>query len=231
MAEAEILERFTRRRELAETGVFLLLILPSMAFSFFAVRQGNLSFPLVAAITMLRDVGLVALILLFLSHDRQSVTAIGWVPRHLVREVVLGVALFFPLLLGVQGLEALLRSVGLSGPAEPPPQLTPTLTLGNILLAVLLVAVVAVSEETIFRGYLILRFSRLLGSRFGAVLLSAVIFAIGHGYEGTAGVITVLLTGVVLAVVYVWRQSLVAPIVLHFLVNLNALVLVPALLR
>lgn len=163
MTETDVETRFTRRQELAETCVFLLLILPSMAFSLFAVGQGDLSFPLVASFTMLRDVSLVALIVLFLSRDRQSVAEIGWVPRNLLREVALGVCL--------------------------------------------------------------------LKSRTAAVLLSAVVFSIGHGYEGTAGVITVLLTGVALALVYVWRRSLVAPMVIHFLVNLNALVVAPAFLR
>ncbi|HLI86913.1 MAG TPA: CPBP family intramembrane glutamic endopeptidase [Bryobacteraceae bacterium] len=42
--------------------------------------------------------------------------------------------------------------------------------------------------KEIFRGYLILRFAFLTRSRVAATVLSAVIFSVGHGYEGTAGV-------------------------------------------
>jgi uncharacterized protein (DUF4213/DUF364 family) len=54
-------------------------------------------------------------------------------------------------------------------------------------LAVALVVVVAVTEETIFCGYLIRRFVAVTGSPRIAVVASAVVFSLGHGYEGTAG--------------------------------------------
>jgi hypothetical protein len=51
--------------ELFEVSVFLLLILPSMVLSFLVVKQGGLSFRLVAFATIARDLGLVCLILYF----------------------------------------------------------------------------------------------------------------------------------------------------------------------
>ena len=50
---------------LVEVSVFLFLIVPSMVLSFFAVKQGTLSFVLVAFATILRDLALVSLILFF----------------------------------------------------------------------------------------------------------------------------------------------------------------------
>jgi membrane protease YdiL (CAAX protease family) len=88
---------------------------------------------------------------------------------------------------------------------------------------------VALAEETIFRGYLILRFKNITASTAAAVLTSAVIFSLGHGYEGSAGVITVGVMGVVFALIYLWRQSLVAPMVMHFLQDFIGIVLVPLL--
>lgn len=67
----------------------------------------------------------------------------------------------------------------------------------------------AIAEETIFRGCFILRLSALTGSPPAAVVLSSLIFAIGHGYEGTVGVVTVAYMGLIFALVYVWRRSLV----------------------
>ncbi|MGW3497675.1 CPBP family intramembrane glutamic endopeptidase [Streptomyces sp. NPDC001020] len=214
---------------MAETGVFLLLIVPSMALSFLVVGQGTLPFPLIAAATILRDVALVALILLLLSRGRQSVAAVGWVRRTVGREIIVGIVLSVPVLIGMQVLNAALRTAGLSGPRTPATGLLPAPHFGSLLLAVVLVAVVAIAEETIFRGYLILRLTSVLRSRVWAVLLSSAVFSIGHGYQGAAGVLTVAATGVAFAIVYLWRQSLVAPIVMHFCLDLVPVVLVPLL--
>ena len=51
--------------QLVEVSIFLFLIVPSMVLSFFAVKQGTLSFVLVAFATILRDLALVSLILFF----------------------------------------------------------------------------------------------------------------------------------------------------------------------
>ena len=90
-----------------------------------------------------------------------------------------------------------------------------------------MVIIVAFAEETVFRGYLSLRFKAVTESPSAAILLSAVIFSLGHGYEGSAGVITVSLMGLIFALVYVWRQSLVAPMVMHFLQDFIGIVLLP----
>jgi uncharacterized protein len=60
-----------------------------------------------------------------------------------------------------------------------------------------------------------------------AAFISAVIFSLGHGYEGTSGVITVGTMGLTFAVIYLWRQSLVAPMVMHFLQDFTGIVLAP----
>lgn len=61
-----------------------------------------------------------------------------------------------------------------------------------------------------------LRFASITGSPLTAVLISTVFFALGHGYEGTAGVATVGVMGLIFAFIYLWRGSLVAPMVMHF---------------
>ena len=96
-------------------------------------------------------------------------------------------------------------------------------------MASLLVIVVAIAEETMFRGYLILRLKAVTASPAAAVVLSAVIFALGHGYEGTAGVVTVGVMGLVFALIYLWRKSLIAPIVMHFLQDFISIILLPVL--
>jgi membrane protease YdiL (CAAX protease family) len=227
MQGAAVPRTLTRREETAELAVFLLLILPTLVLSFIDTGGSVVPFWLVASATIARDVGLVALILLLVARDRQPVTAIGWVRRHIGRDILIGLALSIPLVIGVQVLEAALRAAGLSSPSSAP-GLTPR-GPGEVALAVVLVLVVAVAEETIFRGYLILRFAAVLRSRFWAVVASSLLFAIGHGYEGGAAVVTIGLTGLVFAIVYLWRQSLVAPIVMHLVFNLLAIVVAPLL--
>jgi membrane protease YdiL (CAAX protease family) len=60
-------------------------------------------------------------------------------------------------------------------------------------------------------------------------MVSSFIFALGHGYEGSAGVVTVGIMGLVFAMVYLWRGSLVAAIVMHFLQDFTGILLLPLL--
>ncbi len=156
---------------------------------------------------------------------------IGWTDRHLLREVIIGVVLFVPVFFGAAGLASLLEGIGLSGPAKSVPSFLQERGPWQTALAVVLVTVVAISEETIFRGYLLLRLTATLRSTFAALVLSSAIFALGHGYEGEAGLVTVGVMGFVFALVYLWRGSLTAPIVMHFLQDLFSIVLAPMLVQ
>jgi membrane protease YdiL (CAAX protease family) len=221
--------RLNRTEQLLEVAVFLFLIVPSMALSFFVVKQGNLSFMLTAVSTILRDVGLVGLILFFIWRNGEPIKWIGWRFKNGGKEIVLGLWLFLPVFYGMDLLEQALQAVGFSVPSTPLPSFLATKGIAESFLACLLVIVVAAAEETIFRGYLILRLKAITASPAAAVVLSAVIFSLGHGYEGSAGVVTVGVMGLVFALVYLWRQSLVAPMVMHFLQDFIGIVLLPML--
>ena len=66
-----------RKEQFLELSAFLFLIVPSMALSFFAIKQGSLSFSLSAVATIFRDLSLVSLILFFLWRNRESLRTIG----------------------------------------------------------------------------------------------------------------------------------------------------------
>jgi membrane protease YdiL (CAAX protease family) len=215
--------------ETREVAVFLFLIVPSMVLSFFAVKQGTLNFPLVAFATIFRDLAMVALVLFFLWRNGEPVSQIGWNVKNGWSEVVWGGILFIPLFISASLLEKGLQSLGFSVPATPSPFSTATSGPFDILLAFLLVAIVAFSEETIFRGYLILRFRNINDSPLRAVFFSSVIFSLGHGYEGSAGVITVGYLGLVFGLVYLWRRSLLAPMTIHFLQDFGSILVFPFL--
>jgi len=212
--------------EAVEVSVFLFLIVPSMVLSFFAVRPGTLTFPFVAAATIVRDFSLVSLIFYFIWRNRESLADVGWNFADFPREIIWGVVLFFPTVFAAGILDNVLHQVGFSAPATPTPGFLKVQGIGEIVLGVVLVSVVAVAEETIFRGYLLLRFQKGLQlAPFSAALLSAFVFSLGHGYEGTTGVITVGFIGLVFAFIYQWRGSLVAPMVMHFLQDFAGIIL------
>ena len=212
-----------------ELWVFLFLIVPSLVFSFFAIRQGRLSFLLVSIATILRDLSLLGLILFFIWRNHEPITAIGWTARNVWKETSIGIALFIPLFFTASVLESTLHKAGLSAPSTPLPALVSERGITEFVLAFLMVIVVAVVEETIFRGYLMLRIKEVTSSPAAAVLLSAVIFSLGHGYEGTASVVTIGIMGAFFALIYQWRRSLTAPVVMHFLQDFIGIVLIPFL--
>jgi membrane protease YdiL (CAAX protease family) len=227
---SDVVERSTSGAEQRiELMVFLLLIVPSMAFSFFAVKQGAVSFTLTAVATIFRDIGLVALILFFIWRNREHVRHIGWRLTRFWRDIVIGALLFVPMFYGAAFLEQVLQSIGFSVPSTPLPTTPQAVGFGEVILALLLVIVVAISEETIFRGYLMARLQAFVPSQAVAVILSAAIFMLGHGYEGSAGVLTVGAMGIVFGLVYVWRKSLVATMTMHFLQDLVVIVVLPLL--
>jgi membrane protease YdiL (CAAX protease family) len=219
----------SRKEQLLELLVFLFLIVPSMIFSFVAVKQGALSFGLTAFATIMRDLALVGLILFFLRRNHEPIQRIGWTAKHWRKEIGLGIALFIPMFFAIPVLEEALQQAGFTAPSTPLPSFLTAKDVVQLVLAFILVVVVAVAEETIFRGYVILRFGFVTKSARAAALLSAVLFSLGHGYEGTAGVVTVGFMGLFFALVYLWRWSLVAPVVMHFLQDFMGIVLAPLL--
>jgi membrane protease YdiL (CAAX protease family) len=221
-------QRPERKEQLLEISAFLFLILPSMALSFFVTNQVSLSFSLLAIATILRDLSLVIMILFFLWRNREPVRLIGWDFTNFWKEFILGVLLFFPFYYISVNLEKVLQAAGFSVPSTSLPAFLSARGYAEILLAFILVIVVAITEETIFRGYMILRFRTMMNNP-AAVFLSAAIFSIGHGYEGTAGLVTVGFMGILFTMVFIWRKSLVAPIVMHFLQDFLVIVLLPLL--
>jgi membrane protease YdiL (CAAX protease family) len=220
----------TKKEQLLEVSVFLFLIVPSMVLSFFVVKQGTLSFVLVAFATILRDIALVSLIFFFVWRNGEPLIRLGWTFKKSRKEIALGIGLFIPFFFATAFLDRVLAAAGLSTLKTPLPSFLAARDTAQLLLSLVLVIIVALAEETIFRGYLILRFKAITSSPTTAALLSAVIFSLGHGYEGSAGVITVGIMGFVFAIIYMWRQSLVAPVVMHFLQDFIGVVLVPLLM-
>jgi membrane protease YdiL (CAAX protease family) len=219
----------SRRLYRLETLVFLLVLLPWMGFALAGASPERLDFALVAVVIMLHDLALTALALYLVWRGGEGLGAIGWSGRKAGREALLGVALFVPLFAAVALIQVLLRAAGCAEPSPPPAFLLPD-TAEERALALLFLPVVAVAEETVFRGYLLHRLCQASGSRAVAVVLSTVIFAFGHTYQGALGTVAVALIGAAFALVFLWRWSLVAPVVMHFIQNFLGLLVAPRFL-
>jgi membrane protease YdiL (CAAX protease family) len=229
ISPAEAADSPTYKEQLFEVLTFCFIIVPGLAFSFFAGPSVKENFLLGILGVILSDLALVTLVCFFLWRNGERLTRIGWTSKGYVREIVLGMLAFPVLAYALSFVTEWLQSLGLSFPKGHIPSFLEPAGTSQYIAATLLVLVIAISEETIFRGYLILRFKAVTGSTAAGVIISSLIFTLGHGYEGVGGLIIVGCMGVVFALVYLWRKSLAAPIVMHFMQDFTVMVLLPIL--
>ncbi|MBS1263742.1 MAG: hypothetical protein MAG715_00933 [Methanonatronarchaeales archaeon] len=129
-------------------------------------------------------------------------------------EVAVGVAAAFASLLIVVVVNYLLVTLG--GLSGTNPLAERIIGLIDLRTALVISALAAVGEEVFFRGF--------LQTRIG-LLPAALLFSIGHSSYGVATqIVGPLLFGVVLGLVYEWRDSLLAPVVSHFFFNFTVFV-------
>ena len=95
----------------------------------------------------------------------------------------------------------------------------------------LIFVVVAISagvcEEVVFRAWLLSTLHRIGLTGTGLVLVAAGLFGVAHAYQGVAGVLSTALAGFILCALYIMTGTLLAPIVLHTLIDLR-MVAVPS---
>ena len=190
----------SRKKLIIEVLVFLffLILLAEIEGLFFLVKPGRLSEPAffgVALLFIIKLLALTALIFFFAWQNGEPLARFGLNFKNGWRDVGLGILLFFPLMLivwfGMQ-LTYLVHLVfpGLLKEISHIPQiLIPQ--KGEILLAFILVCVVAITEEIIFRGYLLQRFLAILGNATAAIFLSSALFALGYVYKTFLGVVVI----------------------------------------
>jgi membrane protease YdiL (CAAX protease family) len=70
-------------------------------------------------------------------------------------------------------------------------------------------------EEVAFRGYLQKQFQAITGNAGWAVLFQAIVFGIGHLYEGVGQVARITMFGVLFGLLALWRKSLRPGMIAH----------------
>lgn len=91
------------------------------------------------------------------------------------------------------------------------------------------VTTVSVCEELIYRGFAQKVLQDWLGGFTAAgILVSAILFAIAHAYQGRRGCVTTFIVALAFASVRSWTGSLLAPCAAHFTADLTAGLLAPS---
>lgn len=129
---------------------------------------------------------------------------------------VAGVALYAANEIGSAGA----RWAGIDHDEELRALLAPDSAGGWGVLLVGVLPLIAVFEELLFRAALI----GVVAAGYGVspwllAVVSSIAFALGHGIQGTAGILVTGVLGFVLAAIFIATGSLLAVVVAHYLVN------------
>jgi len=87
---------------------------------------------------------------------------------------------------------------------------------GELILFLLLSATAGFCEEIIFRGYLQRQFAAWTHSAFAGMILQALIFGAGHGYEGSSRMLLITIFGAMFGALALARNSLRPGMLAHF---------------
>lgn len=98
--------------------------------------------------------------------------------------------------------------------------LAPDSLQGWLVLLVVVLPVIAVFEELLFRAALIGAISVGFGiDPWILAVVSSIAFAVGHGMQGSVGIVVTGLLGFVLAAIFIVTGSFLAVVVAHYVVN------------
>ncbi len=155
-------------------------------------------------------VGTIAVVWLFTTKvDKKSFANIGFDKTNMIKDIVLGLAMGFVIILSGFSILVLTHQLQF---------IDIKLNALNLLYSVGIFVFVAVSEEVFTRGY-ILRNLAFSFNKYMALVVSALIFSLMHLANPNAnlvGLSIIFLSGLVLGLPYLYTKNLWFPIALHF---------------
>lgn len=87
-----------------------------------------------------------------------------------------------------------------------------------------------ICEEILYRGFLIWYLSHISGIVF-AVIISSLLFGLGHLYQGSRGLLQTAAVGLIMAGFYILTRSIWVPMLVHALFDINMGFLAYAVMR
>ncbi len=172
----------------------------------------------------------VSLVGVLLAGAGQGSDSMGIRRNGLAREAALGVPLLLPLVVWHLIASMMLAIPFLLTGGIEAETATRTSAFEGLLAEipvpgfVLVIIFAALAEEVAFRGFFLPRLRVITGRWWVAVLVSSVLFGLGHGYEGTLAMAQATALGVGFSVIFLWRGRLAAAVIAHALFNGLALV-------
>jgi uncharacterized protein len=202
--------------------VVLLLIL--FGFSFASARVGSLT-PLGAntgrafgyLLVIIFEWAVVAFIWFGIRQHRVRIVDLvggSWArPIYILRDFLIAVAFLIVVIGGVLGaLDHFLK-------AAPNQAIRNLIPHGPIEVVLFLMTSLTAGfcEELVYRGYLQRQFTALTHAVGGGIVLQAIAFALGHGYQGWKYVLLIAVLATMLGLLAHWRKSLRPSMIAHAL--------------
>ncbi len=161
----------------------------------------------------LTNVGTIGLMFYLIYRSGDPWSRFGIVRLDFTRDVLGGIGLFvlalvFHYLVWIVLPSVLGRSTMTNMGAQNTSYFAKTPGGWGIVLLIVMSAANGLAEELVMRGYLIPRFERLFGSTLLALLLSTILFASYHSYQGATGVISVTSLGIVYGAAFCFFRRL-----------------------
>jgi len=153
--------------------------------------------------------GGIIIIILFLWARGDSITKIGFSPPNnwvitIVLGLILGTAIQILSVLFIEPLSERITNTKHDHSIIDSVKGNWKIFLQWLLMVWILVAVI---EEGIYRGFLIIEVKNLVGVSIGALainlLFSSVVFGLSHGYQGPSGMLSTGIVGVILGVIFI----------------------------
>jgi len=223
--EARPLQSSPRNRPIASarhTAIMLLIQLALVALGFWLQRRPGTDsvlpqhrnvVPLYLSLMAL-EWGLVATV-------RGAVNAKGISLREVVggrwsswKDIVRDVALCIPFLFLWQGSAQLMHRLMGPDAAKSINSLLPQ-SPTEVVLWIALSISAGICEEIVFRGYFQKQFTAYTNSIVAGVLLQAIVFGLGHSYQGMKQVVIICVLGILYGAFAAWRKSLRPAIIAH----------------
>ena len=162
-------------------------------------------------------VATIALLILIKYGEDRPYASIGLLPITF-KEILLAIGIGIVLSISVP-LLTLLASQLL--PSAPEGSITDAIQAPWVLL-MLSVLTAGITEEIIFRGYLIERLNELTEKPFVAVIISVIAFTLPHllNWNITHVIGVVLPLGIILSWLYLWKRNIVFNMIVHIVIDL-----------
>lgn len=177
--------------------------------------------------------GLACIVAVFVMVYRagQRPAAIGWRVNQFGLDVAIGIVgaigFYMLVILGSLAVVALHPEL-MDESMQAQRKIQEAIPRTSIPTMVLMMVLVALWEELVFRGFLLTRLQAIFKRWWLTIPVGAVLFALGHGWQGSVAPVVIGGVGLLLGVMFVWRRSLLPAVVFHATFNTIGLLLMRA---